>query len=250
MAKVLFAGESWVSYSINVKGFNAYNIGGYGEGGKPLIDALTSMGHEVTYLRNHEAIEQFPRTVEELKEYDVVVLSDIGADTLLLPPDVLASGLTRPNPLVALKEFVNQGGGFLMVGGYMSFSGFEGRAHYKHTAMADLLPVNLVGYDDRVERPEGCTPKVEVKDHPILAGIPSEWPLFLGYNKLSAKPDAQVLLSVDDDAFVTVGKHGKGRVAAFASDCSPHWGTVSFTKWENYPKFWGQLVAWLASSNS
>ena len=78
MAKILFAGESWMSYSINTKGFNAYNIGGYGEGGKPLIDALEQMGHEVTYLRNHEAIEQFPRTVEELQEYDVVILSDIG----------------------------------------------------------------------------------------------------------------------------------------------------------------------------
>src|SRR5690554_1595414 len=101
MAKILSAGESWMSYSINTKGFNAYNIGGYGEGGKPLIDALEQMGHEVTYLRNHEAIEQFPRTVEELQEYDVVILSDIGSDTFLLPPAVLIDGQIRPNPLAA-----------------------------------------------------------------------------------------------------------------------------------------------------
>ena len=246
MAKVLFAGESWMSFSINAKGFNSYNVGGYGEGGQPLIDALEGMGHSVTYLRNHEAIDQFPRTVEELKDYDVVILSDIGADTLLLPPDVLVGGMTRPNPLVAIKDFVSQGGGFLMVGGYMSFSGFEGRAHYKHTPIADVLPVNLVGYDDRMEKPEGCTPKVEVKDHPILSGIPHEWPSFLGYNKLSAKPDAEVLLSVDEDAFVTVDDFGKGRVAAFASDCSPHWGSLSFTEWESYPHFWSQLVDWLS----
>ena len=74
--------------------------------------------------RNHEAIEQFPRTVEELKEYDVVVFSDMGADTLLLPPAVLLDGQVRSNPLVSVREFVRQGGGFLMVGGYMSFSGF------------------------------------------------------------------------------------------------------------------------------
>ncbi|HPT84324.1 MAG TPA: glutamine amidotransferase [Limnochordia bacterium] len=245
MAKVLFAGESWSSYSINVKGFNAYNIGGYGEGGKPLIDALQSEGHEVTYLRNHEAIEQFPRTVEELKEYDVVVFSDMGADTLLLPPAVLLDGQVRPNPLVSVREFVRQGGGFLMVGGYMSFSGFEGRAHYKNTALAEVLPVELLGYDDRVERPEGCTPQV-VSAHPILEGIPAEWPLFLGYNRIAAKPGAQVLLQVDNDSFLTVGNYGQGRVAAFASDCSPHWGTVQFTDWEYYPKFWGQLIKWLA----
>lgn len=247
MAKVLFAGESWMSYSINVKGFNAYTIGGYGEGGKPLIDALKNTGHRVTYLRNHEAIEQFPRTIEDMKEYDVIILSDIGADTLLLPPDVLLAGMTRPNPLVAIRDYVSQGGGFLMVGGYMSFSGFEGRAHYKNTPIADLLPVNLVGYDDRVERPEGCTPSVADKEHPILREIPHEWPLFLGYNKLSAKPDSNVLLTVDGDAFVTVGQYGKGRVAAFASDCSPHWGTESFTNWDCYPRFWSQLVNWLAS---
>ena len=81
MAKVLFAGESWSSYSINVKGFNAYNIGGYGEGGKPLIDALQSEGHEVTYLRNQRRLNSFH--CGGVKEYDVVVFSDMGADTLL-----------------------------------------------------------------------------------------------------------------------------------------------------------------------
>ena len=247
VAKILFAGESWMSYSINTKGFNAYNIGGYGEGGKPLIDALEQMGHSVTYLRNHEAIEQFPRTIEGLKDYDVVILSDIGSDTLLLPPDVLIGGQVRGNPLAAIKEFVNQGGGFLMVGGYMSFAGFEGRAHYIHTPIDDILPVNILSYDDRMEKPEGCTPKVEAGEHPILSDIPSEWPTFLGYNKLSAKPGAEVLLSLEEDAFLTVGSFGQGRTAAFAGDCSPHWGTLSFTEWASYPHFWSQLVNWLAN---
>ena len=58
MAKVLFAGESWSSYSINVKGFNAYNIGGYGEGGKP--SSMPTRVRPRVHLRNHEAIEQFP----------------------------------------------------------------------------------------------------------------------------------------------------------------------------------------------
>lgn len=247
MAKVLFAGESWMSYAFHVKGFNDYNIGGYDEGGKPLIEALESGGHTVHYLRNHEAIREFPNTVEGLKAYDVVVLSDIGADTLLLHPDVLQGGQVRPNPLVALKEFVEQGGGFLMVGGYMSYSGFGGRAHYKFSPVEDILPVSLIGFDDRVERPEGCTPTVAETEHPILNGIPKQWPTFLGYNKLVAdKPDANVLMSVDEDPFLSVQSFGQGRVAAFASDCSPHWGTDSFVNWEHYPRFWAQLVDWLA----
>jgi len=34
--------------------------------------------------------------------------------------------------------------------------------------------------------------------------------------------------------------------AAFASDCAPHWGPADFLAWEGYPRFWGNLVEWLA----
>ena len=39
--------------------------------------------------------------------------------------------------------------------------------------------------------------------------------------------------------------YGKGRSAAFASDCSPHWAEY-FQPWEYYGKFWVQAVRWLA----
>lgn len=247
MAKVLFVGESWSSYGIHIKGFNAYYTGGYEEGGKPLLEALSQEGHEVTYLRNHEATDAFPNSVEELRKYDVVIFSDVGADTFLLHPDVFTRYQTRPNPLSALVEYVAGGGGFLMVGGYMSFSGFEGKANYHYTPMANVLPVKLAGHDDRVERPEGCVPTVALREHAILSGLPDDWPHFLGYNKLFAKDDAQILLSVGGDPFLVVTAHGAGHVAAFASDCAPHWGSPSFVSWESYPRFWSQLVNWLAS---
>ena len=38
-------------------------------------------GYEVTFLPNHLANEEFPFTMEELKQYDLVILSDIGANT-------------------------------------------------------------------------------------------------------------------------------------------------------------------------
>jgi uncharacterized membrane protein len=243
--KILIAGESWFSYGIHVKGFGAYYTGSYDEGGKPLLEALEEWGHDVEYLRNHEAVREFPNTVEQLGEYDAVVLSDIGADALLLHPDVFERFQTRLNPLEALAGYVRQGGGLLMVGGYMSFSGFEGKANYHHTAIAELLPVTLTGYDDRVEKPEGCVPEVIV-EHDILAGMPTDWPHFLGYNKLSAKPGAQVLLAVENDPFLVVAPKDKGRVAAFASDCAPHWGTPEFVEWEHYARFWNQLIGWVA----
>lgn len=246
--KILFAGESWMSYGIHVKGFNAYYTGGYEEGGEPLLRALEDAGNDVTYIRNHDATRLFPNTVEELQAFDVVVLSDIGADTFLLHPDVFTGFKTRPNPLVAISEYVEHGGGFLMVGGYMSFSGYEGKANYHNTALADLLPVALSGVDDRVERPEGCTPAL-AEPHPSVDGIPEQWPHFLGYNKLSPKAATATALRVGNDPFLVLGEHGGGRTAAFASDCAPHWGTPEFVEWSHYGPFWNRLTRWLAGAD-
>jgi uncharacterized membrane protein len=54
-----------------------------------------------------------------------------------------------------------------------------------------------------------------------------------------------VLLSVEDDPFLAVAERGKGRSAAFASDCSPHWGSPEFMAWDGYATFWDQLLGWL-----
>jgi uncharacterized membrane protein len=243
---VLFAGESWSTYAIHTKGANTYTTSAYQEGAKDLLAALGSSGFDVTYLRNHEAVEGFPYAAEELESrFDVVILSDLPADSLLLPHAVFVKGERRPNRLRSLAAFVQQGGGLLMIGGYMSFGGFEGRARYAETPLAAALPVVIAQRDDRVEAPEGVNPAV-VSEHPILVGVPVDWPYFLGYNRLKAKSDGQVILSVGDDPFLTVGQHGSGRVAAFASDCSPHWGSPQFVAWPHYATFWSQLTAWLA----
>ena len=83
--KVLLAGESWMSYTTHVKGFDSFYTSTYETGEKWLKAALEAGGYEVTFLPNHLANEEFPFTMEELKQYDLVILSDIGANTLLLP---------------------------------------------------------------------------------------------------------------------------------------------------------------------
>ena len=91
--KILLAGESWTSLGLHLKGFSIYTTGGYEEGGKPLIEALEREGHAVTYIPNHLVPSTFPNTIDGLAGYDVIVLSDIGADTFLLHPDTLAKSL-------------------------------------------------------------------------------------------------------------------------------------------------------------
>ncbi|MBN9072843.1 MAG: hypothetical protein J0H34_14885 [Rhizobiales bacterium] len=129
----------------------------------------------------------------------------------------------------------------------MSFAGFEGRGRYEATPLADALPVVMSHHDDRIEEPEGVNPVI-AKDHPILKNMTGGWPYFLGYNRFKAKPASDVLLKAGDDPFLVVGQHGKGRVAAFASDCSPHWGSPEFMAWKHYAPFWAQLAGWLAES--
>jgi uncharacterized membrane protein len=49
--------------------------------------------------------------MEDLQQYDVIALSDLGANTLLLHPDTWVGGKSTPNRLKLLAEWVRNGGG-------------------------------------------------------------------------------------------------------------------------------------------
>ena len=242
--KVLIAGESWMSYTTHVKGFDSFYTSVYEEGVEYIRVAMEKAGYEVTFIPNHLAPEKFPYTMEEISQYDCVVLSDIGSNTLLLPPAVFNRSERKPNRCQLIKDYVLQGGALLMVGGYMSFTGVDAKTRYGATPIKDVLPVECLPVDDRAEHPEGVVP-VTVKEHPALAGLPKEWPHFLGYNKTKAIPQGEVLATIDGDPFVAVGQFGKGRSAAFTSDCAPHWGPPEFVNWEYYDTLWKSILAYL-----
>jgi uncharacterized membrane protein len=128
----------------------------------------------------------------------------------------------------------------------MSFGGFQGKAHYAYTPIADILPVVIDRGDDRMEIPEGIYPEARAAAHPILAGLPKEWPDFLGYNRFAAR-GGDTLLSCRDsgDPLLVVDALGNGRVAAFASDILPHWGSPRFQEWPHFVPFWEKLFLWL-----
>lgn len=248
--KVLLAGESWTSHTIHVKGFDSFMTSEYAEGASWLIEGLEANGVEVTFLRNHDAARDFPSTLDALNAYDVVLLSDIGSNTLLLSPDTFVRSQVQANRCDLLREYVLQGGGLGMIGGYLSFSGVDGKARFQRTAVAEVLPVLMEEGDDRVEQPQGVTPTVEMPDHPVLRGIDGDWPHFLGYNRLKPAPDGDVIARVGDDVFVAAAQFGRGRSATFASDCGPHWGPPEFVQWTHYARFWSNFVHWLAGKDS
>ena len=245
---MLIAGESWVTHSIHQKGFDSFTTTSYHEGVGPLRAALEAGGFEIEYLPNHVAASAFPETAAELSRFAAVLLSDIGANTLLLHPDTFERSEPRPDRLAAIEEYVVEGGGLLMVGGYLTFAGIEGRARWAGTPVESALPVTIAVIDDRVEVPSGIGPEVRQAEHPTLAGLPSRWPALLGYNRVLARPDAEVIVSVGADPLVIVGQHGRGRSAAFTSDCGPHWCPPPFMAWEGYAPMCQQLVAWVAGA--
>ena len=245
---VLVVGESWIKHTVHLKGFDQFHTTEYEEGAGVFLAALEGAGYEITYIRAHEVSQRFPTTRAELDQFDVVILSDIGSNSFLLCDETFLRSEQTVNRLSLLADYVEDGGGLLMVGGYMSFSGIDGRARFQATPLASVLPVTMLNYDDRVETPEGVVATFAAPDHPALGGTPPEWPILLGYNQLTAKKDATVIAANGDDALLVVSEIGKGRSVAFASDVAPHWAPPEFMSWPHYPKLWASIVAWAAGS--
>lgn len=253
--KVLLVGESWVSSSTHYKGFDQFGSVTFHLGAEPLVKALEGSDYALTYMPAHEAVEKFPFHMEELDVYDVIILSDIGANSLLLPPAVWLHSKTVPNRLKLIKAWVEKGGGLLMVGGYFSFQGIDGKARWRRTAVEDVLPVTCLPYDDRIEIPEGAQAVVMKGDHPTVAGLGGGWPLLLGVNEVEVRerPDVEVVARLPDDqgAFplLVTGKFGQGRTAAWTSDIGPHWLSPDFCAWEGYGLLWKNILGWLSKDS-
>lgn len=247
MARVMIVGESWVTNRTHYKGFDLFTDTMYEVGVTPLKEALEDKGHDVSWMPAHEAQEQFPMDKEGLSGVDVLILSDIGANTFLLHPDTFIHGKPTPNRLNLIRDWTHDGGSLVMCGGYYSFGGINAGAFYHRTPIEQALPVEISPYDDRVETPEGAVTTVVDPDHVILDGLGNEWPLLLGYNRVQADAEATVLARVGEDPLLVVGEYGSGLTLAWTSDIAPHWCPEPFTSWEGYSRLWDQAVDWLTS---
>jgi uncharacterized membrane protein len=247
LARVLIVGESWITNRTHHKGFDLFTDTMFEVGATPLKEALEGGGHEVAWMPAHEVQERFPLERRGLAEVDVLVLSDIGANSFLLHPDTWLRGKTTPNRLKMIRDWTHEGGALVMCGGYYSFAGIGAGAFYHRTPVEEALPVRISPYDDRVEAPEGVSAEVIEPGHPILNGIPDDWPVLLGYNRVEHKPDATVLARVDGDPLLVVGSYGDGKTLVWTSDIAPHWCPEPFTSWEGYAKLWNQALDWLAT---
>src|SRR5574337_1178415 len=253
--RVLYVGDSSVTLGAVGAGSNfTYDQRGvsFEIAAQKILDAWRrNPRYEVSYLTGWDALAQFPETPEALGRYDVVILSDVDSDSLVLyPQDRAGRAPMGPNRLKSIREYVRQGGALAMIGGYATFTGRHNAGNYHGTPVEEALPVNCLAQDDdRMETPEGVMVDVKQPQHPLMRGI--EWspsPIFNGYNRLEVKKGAEVLAAFKEtgDPLIVVWSFGKGRAMAFASDIAPHWG-AGFQEWKYYEQFWNQALDWLAS---
>jgi uncharacterized membrane protein len=249
--RVLFAGEAIYALTTIYKGWDSFNMGRYWEHGGYFIKALEENDIAFDYCPTPKVAEEFPWTLQEMKEYDVIVVSDVGSDTFLISERTMA-GEKTPNRLKLLERYVAEGGGFLMWGGYLSFTGLFAKAFYKRTPIEKLLPVTLMDTDDRVEVPEGFLPRILEPEHPILDGVPEPWEgWFLSYNRLFPKEGATVIADIaeyDNDPYLVAWDFGQGRSLASAVDCAHHGAAPSFLNWQHTSTLYANMVRWCAKA--
>jgi uncharacterized membrane protein len=244
--KVLFIGESWMVHIVEAKGFDTFTTDYYAVGIEYIQKALSGDNYEFIHLPCHLVERDFPKTQMELQSYDVVIISDVGANTFLLPVETFLQTKRTPNKLKMLQEYVINGGGLMMIGGYLSFMGIEGKGKYHGSYIEKVLPVDFLSHDDRMEHPEGIDIDIDVHAHEIFAGVPEKISGLLGYNRAKAKAGSTVLAEFEGDPIISLAKFGKGRSIAYATDCAPHWCSLEFCGTEGYNRLHQNMVKWLA----
>jgi len=137
-------------FNFEVKGFSHHIWG------QPLIDSLNAGGIQVVHMTNEQAISDFPRTVEGLSEYNVVIISDCECEVLALYPFWIAgTPLPRTNRLKAIREYTRNGGGLLMVVAGPPSAGALATRGITTPGRRSVAVTCMKGLDDRVETPEG-----------------------------------------------------------------------------------------------
>jgi len=213
---------------------------------EPLLDALErESGLTVDHMDSAAAMEEFPRSLSALQEYDALILSDLTRGTL--EPHFYPDAIPGTNLLKLIRRFVEEGGGLVYCGGWMTFQGYQGVGNWQGTPVEAVLPVEIKPvYDDRVERPEGGEISLTETAHPLTAQLDSDsLPVVYGYNETGKlKEGSYSLATVDETHLLSVGEFDAGRTVAYASDPGPKWG-FDMMEWSGYREFWTRILEWV-----
>ncbi|HOD80623.1 MAG: hypothetical protein BWX88_02929 [Planctomycetes bacterium ADurb.Bin126] len=200
-----------------------------------------------------------PATDDEFKLLDVIILGDLDRSFM------------TTMQMKGLRDWVNNGGGLIMIGGQKSL----GPGGYGETDVEHILPVELGGRAMQ----QDATPFLPQitsagEEHPILDGIAKYFPgpnrraplgVIGSGDKKDPLPDLRGCVSVgkpkagaqvlainptrDVGPVLAVQRFGAGRTAVFTPDTTWQWylPLMGLGADSPYTRFWGQMVRWLAN---
>lgn len=200
--RILYAGDSPVGGAANY-----------------LLGVMGSFRALVTHLPPSEKLK--PAALK--KPHDLIIFSDYSASQVSSEAEKL------------VLEQVRNGTGFLMIGGWGSFSGPFGG--WQGTAIEKMLPVNCKKEDDRLNFPGGASLVLKETQGFLNPKAFQQVPAICGLNDFSMKPTGKVLLAVrkiisdgqsikladKEQPLLVIDSHPRKRVAALATDLAPHW---------------------------
>ncbi len=220
---------------------------------QPLVDALKSIpGAEVISQPSWEMYRMSPKEFSSRCAWaTTVIFGDVETKCMMLHPDFFTRGkwgtkpITFPDRFDVLREWVEKGGHFHMNGGWLSFGGELGKGGWGRSRFHQVLPVECLQHDDLIESTEGYDIRCADPQHPIVKGIDwSTFPPVLGFNEVKLRNGAEALIEIENlgewHPLLATHNWGKGRVSAWTTGASPHWG-INFMKWKEYPKFWRRV---------
>jgi uncharacterized membrane protein len=239
--------------------------------------SASSLRHQVLFgneSRTSEDASSFPKTVEDLRQYDVIILADL-----------LPSQLTEQQS-GALLDYVKGGGGLIFVVSNSAvasdFSGssleqllpvvFEpepgdngsGNAGQESTAARLLAKLDALGsVTEEDSSNNSAVEKLSAMEftpdgHSVLGSLgdqPEEnAPLFREYAAVQrAKPGAMVAAQHPTDAdawgkrpLLAMERFGEGRSAVLATDSIWRWQLNLPSTSHAYEKLWQQMLLWVA----
>ena len=249
--KILLAGETFSATTTVASGVEVLTSAAYVNGAAAFNTALAAEGISVTQIGGERCPAEFPYDLGALAPYKAVVISDVGALSLLVTPEARA-GRVGVNRLDLLKTYVEGGGGLMLAGGYMGFQGMFGTARFHDTPVEDVLPVRCLPFSDGLEVPQGLQASILQASHPVFAGIEGPLPPILGMNKTDFRRDgtSRLLASCHyrgaDWPLLSVRELGKGRAAAWTTDIGPHWLSQDFLAWPLYGRLMANIIRWIS----
>lgn len=243
--KVLFVGESWFFTKVESKGFDQFSSSGYETEIGRVREYMKDFA-EITHIPAHLVPFEFPNTLEGLQQYDAVIISDVGANTFYLHHDTFYAGKATPNLPELIRAVRRRGRRTGHDGRLSDLHGDRGKGPVAQYAGRAGAAVTMLPCDDRREHPEGIHAVLCARDDAITHGLPQELPALFGYNALTAKAQAKVLIHYESDPILTVWEYGKGRSFAWASDCAPHWMPEEFCQSDCNRTLWSNVLRWAA----